>query len=366
MDQNDMRSEYEGQTNSKNIRKGTGRPRRDGIHINTGGVEATIRHEDNDLDSDYGASDELNTASESEPECDGVKKKKHIKFPSFNADRDSEDPTFVVGMLFRNKEEFKNACKQWGIKNRYQLHFLKNNLVKVRCECYDKCGFWIYACKLNKHDPDDHTFQLRTLNLKHKCAKKHKNFHVTSKWLAQKYIEDFRIDPTWKLNAFIERVKKDLKTKIVKMKAWRARDYALKAITGDEKEQYSKLYEYRKEILRTNPGTTMEFKEPKGAFEGVYVCIDGLKKAVISGCRPLVCLDGCWLKGKYGGQLLSATVINPNDCIYPFAWAVVKTESAETWTWFLELLKDDLEMYNSHHWVLMSDRQKVSTFSLFA
>ena len=32
------------------------------------------------------------------------------------------------------------------------------------------------------------------------------------------------------------------------------------------------------------------------------------------------------------GQLLAATAIDPNDCILPVAWAVVRTESTETWT----------------------------------
>ena len=311
------------------------------------------------MESEYETDEELNTASESEGERLGKKSKKK-RFPSFNVDKDINDPQFVIGMLFRNKEEFKDACKHWGIKHRYQVHFPTNTKVKVRCECYSKCGFWIYACKMNKHDETDKTFQLRTFNLKHKCAKKHKNFHVSSTLLAQKYIEEFRVDPTWKIDSFIERVKKDMKYTITKIMAWRARDHALKAINGDEKEQYGLLHAYRKEILRTNPGSTVEFREPKGPFAGMYVCIDGLKKAFKAGCRPLICLDGCWLKGTYGGQLLAATGVDPNECILPIAWAIVKSETTDTWTWFLELLKNDLEMYNSHHWVFMSDRQKVS------
>ena len=74
----------------------------------------------------------------------------------------------------------------------------------------------------------------------------------------------------------MDRVKKEMKFQISKMKAWRARDYALRQINGDEKEQYARLYDYRKELLRTNPGSTVEFKEPKGVFEGMYICIGGL------------------------------------------------------------------------------------------
>ena len=86
--------------------------------------------------------------------------------------------------------------------------------------------------------------------MKHRCGKVHKNFHVSAKWLAEKYIEEFQLDPTWKIKSIVETIKKDLKVKVTQMKAWRARDHALRAINGDESEQYGRLYEYKKEILR--------------------------------------------------------------------------------------------------------------------
>ena len=78
------------------------------------------------------------------------------------------------------------------------------------------------------------------------------------------------------------------------MKTQRAKDYALKAVTGDEKGHYGILYECKKEILRTNPGSTMVFKELMGLFTRIYVCLDGLKKAFKAGYRPLICLDSYW------------------------------------------------------------------------
>ena len=108
--------------------------------------------------------------------------------------------------------------------------------------------------------------------------------------------------------------------------------------------------------MRSNSGSTVEFKEPIGVFDGMYMCLGRLKKGFTSGCRSLICIDGCWLKGTYRGHLLAATGLDPNDCMYPIAWAIVKNESTETWFWFLELLKADLEMHNSHYWVFIFDR----------
>jgi hypothetical protein len=52
---------------------------------------------------------------------------------------------------------------------------------------------------------------------------------------------------------------------------------------------------------------------------------------------------GCHIKTKFGGQLLTAVGIDPNDCIFPIAMAVVEVESMKTWTWFLQSLKQDLK-----------------------
>lgn len=70
-------------------------------------------------------------------------------------------------------------------------------------------------------------------------------------------------------------------------------------------------------------------------------------------------MDGCWLKGRYGGWLLAAVAIDANDCIFPIAYAVVEGENSESWRWFMQLLATDIGIVNSNAWTFMSDRQKV-------
>ncbi|MBA0777935.1 hypothetical protein Gotri_005882, partial [Gossypium trilobum] len=69
-------------------------------------------------------------------------------------------------------------------------------------------------------------------------------------------------------------------------------------------------------------------------------------------------LDGCWLKGYYGGHLLVAVGVDANDYIYSVAFTVVKSENKHSWFWFLELLQRDLEIDNSYNICFMSDKQK--------
>ncbi|KAL0397378.1 UNVERIFIED_CONTAM: hypothetical protein Scaly_0186200 [Sesamum calycinum] len=53
------------------------------------------------------------------------------------------------------------------------------------------------------------------------------------------------------------------------------------------------------------------------------------------GCRPIVGVDGCQLKGPHGGVLLTAVGIDPNNACYPIAFAVVSVENRDAWEWFL-------------------------------
>lgn len=65
-----------------------------------------------------------------------------------------------------------------------------------------------------------------------------------------------------------------------------------------------------------------------------YACMEGFKKA----CRPLVCVDGCFLKTKTGGQLLAAVGLDPNNNIFSIGYAMIERDTKDSWMWFLKLL----------------------------
>jgi hypothetical protein len=61
------------------------------------------------------------------------------------------------------------------------------------------------------------------------------------------------------------------------------------------------------------------------------------------------------LKNKYGGQLLIVVGRDPNEQYLPLAFAVVETESKDTWSWFIKLLMEDIR---DQRWCFISDQQK--------
>ena len=56
---------------------------------------------------------------------------------------------------------------------------------------------------------------------------------------------------------------------------------------------------------------------------------------------------------------MTAVGIDPNDCIYPIAMAVVEVECKDSWLWFLNTLKSGLGIENTYPWTVMTDKQKV-------
>ena len=70
-------------------------------------------------------------------------------------------------------------------------------------------------------------------------------------------------------------------------------------------------------------------------FERLYVCLAECKKGWKDGCRPLIGLDGCHVKGPHTGQLLVAVGIYADNAMYPIAYATVEAENSCTWKWFL-------------------------------
>ncbi|XP_035830110.1 uncharacterized protein LOC118479608 [Helianthus annuus] len=74
--------------------------------------------------------------------------------------------------------------------------------------------------------------------------------------------------------------------------------------------------------------------------------------------RPLLGVDGCFMKGPFPGQILSAVGIDGNNSIYPVCYALVEAETTQTWKWFLQLLRDDLGCTADSCFTFISDRQK--------
>ncbi|KAL3503527.1 hypothetical protein ACH5RR_037976 [Cinchona calisaya] len=76
------------------------------------------------------------------------------------------------------------------------------------------------------------------------------------------------------------------------------------------------------------------------------------------------CLDACHLKGPYSGHLMHAIARDANNQMYLLAMAYAESECKDSWSWFLDILSNEIGSPLDRHWVFISDRQKglVETF----
>ncbi|XP_020410864.1 uncharacterized protein LOC18790822 [Prunus persica] len=256
------------------------------------------------------------------------------RWPEFNPTTDMVDLEFEVGMKFSDCKVFRAAVREQFIKRNRDVVF------------------------------HEKTLQIKKYEGEHTCGIVWENPTVKSSWLRAKYMETLKSNPSWPVSSFMETVEKDYKTGVSRQQVYRAKERALRQIEGIYTEQYSRIWDYCEELRKTNPGTTTkvqcDFNEQLGhpVFQRLYVCLGACKAGFIAGCRPIIGLDGCFLKGVYRGQFLAAVGIDANNKTWVIAYAVVESECKESWVWFLELLVKDVEIVNQFGYTFISDKQK--------
>ncbi|CAA0828805.1 Unknown protein, partial [Striga hermonthica] len=265
--------------------------------------------------------------------------------------------TFRLGQQFSSINDFYEMVKSYAVHNGYELSFTRKDNKRCRAKCLDDCPWLIFCSKVGHLE----TYEVKTYYEEHNCKKgRMKARFVDAKWLSKKVAGDLSKFPNMTTLELQDHVSEKFNVKISTSKAYRVRNLALHSIDGNQDDQYAKLWDYREELLRTNPGTTFEISAPgnPSRFERLYICIDACKKGFLSGCRPLIAIDGCFLKGYHRGQVLSAVAQDGNNGLFLIAFGVVPLESKETWSWFLHnLLKDIGDISpRGEKWTFISDQ----------
>ena len=193
---------------------------------------------------------------------------------------------------------------------------------------------------------------------------------VTPQWIGRHYISEIATKPKMKLKEMVLDIKQKYRCVVSIGQVRRAKEWAKEFIEGKLTEHYARIWDYANELRRSNPGSTCKFcvtRNPDGKnyFHRIYIGFKALIDGWKGGCRRVIGLDGCFLKGQVKGELLTAIGRDANNQVYPIAWAVVDVENKDNWTWFMELLRYDLDLGRGNGLVVISDQHKV-TFLYFS
>ncbi|KAF6172204.1 hypothetical protein GIB67_024826 [Kingdonia uniflora] len=133
----------------------------------------------------------------------------------------------------------------------------------------------------------------------------------------------------------------------------------MEKIVGSYEKGYALCPELRVEIQKSNPVSFATCSREDDNLKFTDMCIsfkvtlDGFTK----GCRPILGLDGCFLKGKYGGQCLSMISLDANNGLFPITVFICRSECQATWMKFLTLVQGQLTLHLSKL-TFISNRQK--------
>ncbi|KAF3684314.1 hypothetical protein FXO38_00361 [Capsicum annuum] len=93
-----------------------------------------------------------------------------------------------------------------------------------------------------------------------------------------------------------------------------------------QRDEFRRIFDYRDEMLRSNPGFTCVLK-----------------------------VDGSDDSGSNKGQLLVVVAKDGNNQMLPIDWAVVQYDNKNTWTWFVKLLIEDLGLTDGRDYTIISE-----------
>ncbi|WVZ23366.1 hypothetical protein V8G54_001910 [Vigna mungo] len=321
-------------------------------------VEPFLPGSDSDMDDD-----EINYSKLSSPHNgdEDSEQEGYGHFSTFIQPKNMLDFNWEVGTYFVDKEDILDAIKSYAVENRKNLKLVKNDKKQIRVRCLGskgECPWVTYFGFMGAVK----SWQLRIVVDSHTCSRKHKVRLFNAKWLSRKLEKTVRENPNVKGVDIREKVTRKWNIAISKNMAYRAKTYASDEVGGSFTKQYSRIFYYAHELLARNPGSTIKVKvEPydgKAIFQRFYTCLKACKDSFVS-CKPIIGLDGAFLKGKHDGELLTAVARDANDQMLPLAYAIVEVENKDTWTWFLELLIEDLGGPNMCSGLtVMSDQQK--------
>ncbi|KAL0447668.1 UNVERIFIED_CONTAM: hypothetical protein Slati_1894700 [Sesamum latifolium] len=256
------------------------------------------------------------------------------KCPVFKESTSLKNLNLVVGMKFKDAKQFREVLRDWCVRNGYDIEFIKNETSRITAKCKGN----------------------------HTCARTYDNSLAKATYLATRMESSIRDHPDIPIQQLKNRILRKCNVDVSRFKVMRAKKKALEVIRGSDALQYDKLWDYCETVRKCNPGSKLILKKLENSdppvFDRMYFSLWALKKGFLEGCRPIIGLDGCFLKTCYGGQLLVAVGRDGNDNMFPIAMAVVQVENRETWSWFLSEMLDDIGGLGTSKWSFISDRQK--------
>ncbi|XP_057246724.1 uncharacterized protein LOC130589472 [Beta vulgaris subsp. vulgaris] len=267
-------------------------------------------------------------------------------------------------LIFPNKEEFLQVLRDFCIQEGFGLNIEKTDRKRFTATYIMECCEWrIHASIMS----DDVSWAIKTLRGEHTtCGRLEENPMVTSKWLCNKLADEVRGNPDIPVESLQRISMNRYRLRVKKRLLYKVRSMARVELYGGFDESYGLLPRYAEVIKETNLGSyaliswTGDTAQSQPKFKSCFIAFSAQIKGFIRGCRPIIRIDGAHLSGGYKGVMLTAVSIDGNNELFVIAYAIVPTESIDSWSYFFSNLKliFQQEGYKRTDWTFISDRMR--------
>ncbi|BAF04180.1 Os01g0190900 [Oryza sativa Japonica Group] len=247
----------------------------------------------------------------------------------------------IEGARYAHKDEMKEAVKHWAVSLQREFRVVKstNYVYEVRCMKED-CPWRVHAYKGKWND-----YWKVSIVTEHKCylqgvEKYHRN--ITSAFVASEMYSSVVGNIGFEPKSIIRHIENKFKYTISYAKAWRAKQKIIEMRYGTFEASYDILPRLLATIAQRNNNTYYDLHtftsvddRTKSVLQRAFFSLGACINAFVH-CRPVLCIDGTFMTGKYRGQILTAIGCDGNNQVLPMAFAFVESENTESWYWFLE------------------------------
>ena len=252
--------------------------------------------------------------------------------------------SMAVGAIYADKQHLQEAIIQWAMSTSrvFKTTVSSKKYLTMECSRIDCPG------RVHAYVPKYDTNWVVSDMVMHTCRipsilQDHRN--LSSTLIARLFYTEIVESKAMEVKAIRNKVFTRFNFNISYGKAWRAKQSALEARFGSFFDSYDSVVRLLRTLQARNPGTYVDLQDfymPEfptvrvlhRLFFSFGVCIEAF-----SHCRPVLCVDGTFLTGKYKGQILTAIGQDGNNQLLPLAFAFVESENTESWTWFFRQLK---------------------------
>jgi len=123
---------------------------------------------------------------------------------------------------------------------------------------------------------------------------------VTSRRIADKYEKLILANPQWSVESIRETIQEKMFVDVSISEIKRAKSIVMQRMYDATKGEYALVFDYKLELLRSNPRSTivvkLDTKELEPMFMRFYVYFDACKKGFLAGCRKVIGLDDYFLR----------------------------------------------------------------------